>query len=65
MSFLAYHSLFVRQVLVEENLFLRTLILNRPQQLNALSFQMVCEMVKEMLYYDLVNPIFYCSMINY
>uniref|UniRef100_F6HXF1 Uncharacterized protein n=1 Tax=Vitis vinifera TaxID=29760 RepID=F6HXF1_VITVI len=29
------------QVLIDKNLFVRTLVLNRPRQLNALSSQMV------------------------
>uniref|UniRef100_A0A5B7BW94 3-hydroxyisobutyryl-CoA hydrolase n=1 Tax=Davidia involucrata TaxID=16924 RepID=A0A5B7BW94_DAVIN len=34
------------QVLVEENLFVRTFILNRPKQLNALSFQMISRLLE-------------------
>ncbi|WKA05141.1 hypothetical protein VitviT2T_023124 [Vitis vinifera] len=40
------------QVLVEENLFLRTLILNRPRQLNALSFQMVSKLLELFVAYE-------------
>lgn len=33
------------QVLIQENSYVRILTLNRPKQLNALSFQMVCYIV--------------------
>ncbi|KAK6935001.1 Enoyl-CoA hydratase/isomerase domain [Dillenia turbinata] len=36
-------SLFL-QILVEQESYVRTIILNRPQQLNALSFYMVCKL---------------------
>ncbi|XP_042510728.1 3-hydroxyisobutyryl-CoA hydrolase 1-like isoform X2 [Macadamia integrifolia] len=40
------------QVLVKENLIARTLILNRPRQLNALSFQMVARLLELFLAYE-------------
>ncbi|EEF35916.1 3-hydroxybutyryl-CoA dehydratase, putative [Ricinus communis] len=40
------------QVLVEENLFARTLILNRPKQLNALSFKMISRLLDLFLAYE-------------
>ncbi|XP_043718269.1 3-hydroxyisobutyryl-CoA hydrolase 1-like isoform X2 [Telopea speciosissima] len=42
----------VDQVLVKENLNARTLILNRPRQLNALSFQMVARLLELFLAYE-------------
>ncbi|KDP32479.1 hypothetical protein JCGZ_13404 [Jatropha curcas] len=40
------------QVLLEENLSARTLILNRPKQLNALSYQMVTFLLEHFLAYE-------------
>ncbi|XP_050238574.1 3-hydroxyisobutyryl-CoA hydrolase 1-like [Mercurialis annua] len=40
------------QVLVEENLCARTLILNRPKQLNALSYQMICGLLELFLTFE-------------
>ncbi|KAK9273979.1 hypothetical protein L1049_018793 [Liquidambar formosana] len=40
------------QVLVEEKLSVRTLILNRPRQLNALSFEMVSRLLELFLAYE-------------
>ncbi|KAJ6401594.1 hypothetical protein OIU84_016903 [Salix udensis] len=40
------------QVLVEDNPFSRTLILNRPKQLNALSYQMISRLLELFLAYE-------------
>ncbi|CAK7349253.1 unnamed protein product [Dovyalis caffra] len=40
------------QVLVEDNSFSKTLILNRPKQLNALSYQMVSRLLELFLAYE-------------
>ncbi|KAA3471875.1 3-hydroxyisobutyryl-CoA hydrolase 1-like isoform X1 [Gossypium australe] len=40
------------QVLVEENSFARILTLNRPKQLNALSFQMISRLLELFLAYE-------------
>ncbi|CAN1238077.1 3-hydroxyisobutyryl-CoA hydrolase 1 [Linum grandiflorum] len=40
------------QVLVEEKSSVRTLVLNRPKQLNALSFQMVSRLLEFFLAYE-------------
>ncbi|KAK9095379.1 hypothetical protein Scep_026848 [Stephania cephalantha] len=40
------------QVLVEENSFVRTIILNRPRQLNALSYPMISRLLELFLAYE-------------
>ncbi|XP_030511646.2 3-hydroxyisobutyryl-CoA hydrolase 1-like [Rhodamnia argentea] len=40
------------EVLVEEKSFVRTLILNRPKQLNALSYQMISRLLELFLVYE-------------
>ncbi|KAG5232179.1 hypothetical protein OIU76_004981 [Salix suchowensis] len=46
------HQLLDPQVLVEDNPFSRTLILNRPKQLNALSYQMISRLFELFLAYE-------------
>eukprot|EP00262_Sarcandra_glabra_P014442 TRINITY_DN4232_c0_g1_i1.p1 TRINITY_DN4232_c0_g1~~TRINITY_DN4232_c0_g1_i1.p1 ORF type:complete len:379 (-),score=74.59 TRINITY_DN4232_c0_g1_i1:452-1588(-) len=40
------------QILVEENSYVRTIVLNRPRQLNALSFQMISQLLKIFIAYE-------------
>ncbi|XP_034696623.1 3-hydroxyisobutyryl-CoA hydrolase 1-like [Vitis riparia] len=40
------------QVLIDKNLFVRTLVLNRPRQLNALSSQMISKLLELFLAYE-------------
>lgn len=57
-------SFLLQQVLTEKNLFVRTLVLNRPRQLNALSSQMVCQELIRVLYFPILSCILHCYVIQ-
>uniref|UniRef100_A0A2P2M4H5 3-hydroxyisobutyryl-CoA hydrolase n=1 Tax=Rhizophora mucronata TaxID=61149 RepID=A0A2P2M4H5_RHIMU len=47
-----HHQRHDDQLLVEENMATKTLILNRPKQLNALTYPMICKLLELFLAYE-------------
>ncbi|XP_059633759.1 3-hydroxyisobutyryl-CoA hydrolase 1-like [Cornus florida] len=52
MAFINSNNFETDQVLVEEHMFVKTLILNRPKQLNALSYQMISRLLELFLAWE-------------